>query len=385
MGKGLDILFGIALIALGLSALLAIPSDTPVSGAARLLLPFFAALTAGLFVLRRRATTASGSGLLKPGRETRLAKEEHAAMTLGVLQTLMNAKAAPDGKKSAEYLVGQEISRLTAEWKAGQKDRLQTPAETRSLYQLAQYALAPVSEDQRKAFLKDVADPSLFLGLRQKVVEIQTRKEGLQRAYAEWQAAVGSTDMTHLLKDGWIAFLRGIDPPDPVLWHGVATDFHGIEAHGRLEAAFWILNQAGCDRATASDFIRGFMANELLERAVQTGDTQRLTAFQDVIRRYNAGFYAGFGIRADAGGIEPIAERIDGPFDDAAVAGMMTRIARSAGIPPLVVPVGLLGANDKPDNPSPVSARSPYDFWDDAGLHLRYPGPDWRDGPGPRR
>lgn len=299
-------------------------------------------------------------------------------MALGVVNALMDAKAAPGGKQSAEYIVGQEISRFTAEWKAARKTGPMSAAETQSLYQLARYALAPVSEEERKAFLKDVADPTLFISLRKKVLDIQAGKQNAQRDFDDWKATVGSTDMTHLLKDGWIAFLRGLGAPDPVLWHGVATDFHGIEARGRLEAAFWILAQPECDRATASDFIRGFVANELMETAARTGDTVRLKAFQDVIDRYNAGFYVRFGIVPDASGIEPIAETITGPFDDKAVASMMDRIVRDTGIAPLRKPVGLLGHEAKPIEPMPITTRSPYDFWDDAGLHLRYPGPGWR-------
>lgn len=378
VGKGLAVLFGVSLIGLALSGMLAIPSDTPASGIARLLVPLLAVLTVGLFVLRRRKAAAEGAGLLKPGSAAKLGKSQHSAMTRGVIEVLMNAKAAPDGKKSAEYLVGQEISRLTADWKAARKGQPLSPAETRSLYQLAQYALGPVSDDQREQFLKDVADPAPFFALRKKVVEIQAGKQAAHSDHAEWLATVGSTDMSHLLKDGWIAFLRSLDAPDPVLWHRVATDFHDIEACGRLEAAFWILQQPECDRATASDFIRGFVANELLETAARAGNTQRLDAFQEVIARYNSGVHTRFGIAPDADGIDPVAEKIEGPFDDVAVAGMMDRIVRETGIRPLAKPVGLLGRGDKPDAQAPATTRSPYDFWDDAGLHLRYPGPDWR-------
>jgi hypothetical protein len=295
-------------------------------------------------------------------------------MTLGVVNALMDAKAAPGGKQSAEHIVGQEISRLTEEWKAARKTGAMSPAETRSLYQLARYARAPVSEEEREVCLKDVADPALFLSLRKKVVDIQAGQQSAQRDFDDWKAAVGRTDMSHLLKDGWIAFFRSLDAPDPLLWHGIATDFHGIEAHGRLGAAFWILAQPECDRATASDFIRGFVANELMETAARTGDTVRLKAFQDVIDRYNAGFYARSGIGPNVGGIEPIAETIIGPFDDRAVATMMDRIVRDTRITPLRKPVGLLGHEAKPIDPMPITTRSPYDFWDDAGLHLSIRG-----------
>ena len=104
-----------------------------------------------------------------------------------------------------------------------------------------------------------------------------------------------------------------------------------------------------------------------------------------MIDRYNAGFYVRFGIGPDVSGIEPIAETITGPFDDKAVASMMDRIVRDTGIATLRKPVGLLGHEAKPIEPMPIATRSPFDFWDDAGLHLRYPGPGWRQVTAPLR
>jgi hypothetical protein len=381
MRKPFDVAFGLGLIALALSVLMAIPSDTSTSSIARILVPVLAVATGALFVLRRRATDAVGVGLLKPGRYPPLDKKEHAAMTLRVINVLMDGKAS-QGSTTAQSIVTEELSRLTAEWTAKRRTGVQTGPETRSLFQLANFALANIPDEKRAEYLKDVADPKLFHALRQKVLPLETDKQTRQQDFADWKASVGKTDMTHLLKDGWIAFLRHLPAPDPVLWHGIATDFHAIEARGRLEAAFWILAQPECDRATASDFIRGFVAVELLERTARAGDTQRLAAFHDVITRYNSAFYRWFGIVPDAGGIEPIAEALDGPFDDTAVARMMDRIVRDTGIKPLPKPVGLLGHDTRPDHPMPGLNRSPYDFWDDAGLHLRYPGPGWRSAAG---
>lgn len=211
-----------------------------------------------------------------------------------------------------------------------------------------------------------------------KVEDIRGQGASEQQAYNEWKTAVGNTKMDHLLKEGWLPFLRGLSQPDPHLWHGIATDFHEITHRGRLDAAFWILEQRECDRATASDFIRGFIATELFEIAAKSNDRARLNAFQEVINRYNSGYYVWFSIAPDAGGIEPIAETIDGLFGDKAVAAMLNRVTQSAGVTDFTAPIGLLTADDKPNNPMPNLVRSPYDFWDDAGLHLRYPSRDWR-------
>ncbi|THD84850.1 hypothetical protein E7811_03750 [Aliigemmobacter aestuarii] len=377
MQRLFDVLFGVSLIALALSGLLAIPSDTLTTGFARVAFAALSPVTVVLFVLRRRERAKAGTGLMKPGTPG-LTKAQATSMRLAVANALMAAKTHPNAQGTEIYAIAQEISRLSTEWKAARKTGTQTDAELQSLFLLLSYALDTGPEDRRQALLVDVADTSPFFALRKKVEELRRRDASDRQAYSEWMAAVGNTNMDHLLKDGWIPFLRSLSHPDPYLWHGIATDFHDIDHRGRLEAAFWILEQPECDRATASDFIRGFVANELFEIAAKTKDTARLSAFQAVINRYNAGSYTWFGMVPDAEGITPIAEMLDGPFDDKAVAAMMNRITWSAGIPAFPAPIGLLAGDDRPKNPMPGLVRSPYDFSDDAGLHLRYPGRDWR-------
>lgn len=378
MQRLFDLLFGVSLIALSLSGLLAIPSDTPASGFARVAFAILAPVSIVLFALRRRERTNFGMGLMKPGTPG-MSKAQATSMRLAVVNTMMAVKTYPNAKGTEEYVVTQEISRLSAEWKAMRKTGTQTDAELQSLFLLLSYAQDKGPEDRRQTLLADVADTAPFFELRQKVEEIRGRGASEQQAYNEWKTAVGNTKMDHLLKDCWLPFLRSLSHPDPYLWHGVTTDFHEINYRGRLDAAFWILEQRECDRATASDFIRGFVANELFESAAKSNDTARLNAFQEVINRYNSGYYIWFGIGPDLSGIEPIAETTDGPFDDKAVAAMLKRIAHATGYPAFTAPIGLLTADDTPNNPMPGLVRSPYDFWDDAGLHLRYPGRDWRE------
>ena len=375
MRRMFDVLFGVSLMALAVSGLLAVPSDTGASGLARIACAVLAPVTVALFVLRRRGRAKEGMGLMKPGTPA-LGKEQAAAMRLAVINTLMMAKTHPNATGSEVYVVAQALNRLAAEWKAARKTGTQTDAETQSLFLLQSYALDTGPEDRRLALLNNVADTAPFFALRQEVEDIRRKNASQLRAHDGWKAAGGDAKLDHLLKDGWIPFLRSLPQPDPYLWHGVATDFHEINHRGRLEAAFWILDQPECDRATASDFIRGFVANELFEIAVKGKDTARLKAFQTVITRYNSGQYKWFGLPPDREGISPIAETAHAPFDDTAVAAMMNRITQAAGIPAFPAPFGLLMAKDRPDNPMPNLVRSPYDFWGDAGLHHRYPGKD---------
>lgn len=108
MGRILRGLFGVSLIALALAVLLAIPSDTPASGIARLLVPVLAIVTVALYLLRRRSDAAVGAGLLRPGSAAGLSKAEHSSMALGVINALMDAKAAPGAIKAPNTSSGRK-------------------------------------------------------------------------------------------------------------------------------------------------------------------------------------------------------------------------------------------------------------------------------------
>lgn len=366
----IEVLFGIALIAATVSGLLAIPSDTETSATARIAFPLLAALAVTLKVLHRRAKSRIGLGFLKPGAARMDERERNRVFHVVIEAQLRGRQKSKSGvfgdpMENEDVIVALEMSRLLEEWKAGNPGGKNTDAEFKSLFLLQAYAFSKHPEDKREALLDEVSDPAPFRALRRRVEEAIAARA--KRAVPKEKV----TDMSHLLKGGWTAFLQGMPHPDPVLWHGVATDFHGIEKNGRLDAAFWLLGQPECDRATASDFIRGFVAYEFFETAAQSGDTKRVNAFQTVVQRYNAGFYKWFGIVPDVGGIDPIAETVEGDFDDVAVAAMMRRIADATGIGPVTVPAGLLSFKDKPKSPMPGLVRSPYEFWDDAGLHIR--------------
>lgn len=170
-------------------------------------------------------------------------------------------------------------------------------------------------------------------------------------------------DRNHLLENGWGSFLASLPSADPVLMHDIVTDFHnidkpiavapfrGTDPGGRLGVAFDWLRNPDCDRATASDFIRGFVGGELYAQAIAKRDMEKLGAFAEVIDRFNAGFYQRFAIQPDMRGIECIYDTP--PFDDfghEAVAWLMAKSEAEHGFPPMSRPVGLLGYADKPDD-----------------------------------
>ncbi|WP_413720438.1 hypothetical protein [Silicimonas sp. MF1-12-2] len=130
-------------------------------------------------------------------------------------------------------------------------------------------------------------------------------------------------------------------------------------ARERLDATFRILQRPECDKATASDFILSFVEC-MLERPEMGGDI--LSRFADVVRRYNAGLYQFDSIRTVAS-----AKRRS--------VGAEALAAQLAALPR---PEGLLDPKIDPNDGYERHVSSGYAFWDDAGLHLSYPGDDWR-------
>lgn len=175
--------------------------------------------------------------------------------------------------------------------------------------------------------------------------------------------------LDHLLKDGWIAFLKGLDGQEVLLWHDVATDFHGMD-DDRLKAGFWITEQPGCDRATASDFIRGLVGYGDLANALVRNDTGFVHAIAQLVGRYNAGAYPRFAISADNRDIED-ADTIAGVFGTEEVHEKLAHMEAASGGIALPRPVGLLTARDRPLDKLPADAFcSAYGFDDQIGWGL---------------
>ncbi|MEM8979004.1 MAG: hypothetical protein AAGD04_05935 [Pseudomonadota bacterium] len=227
-----------------------------------------------------------------------------------------------------------------------------------------------------KKLLRDVRDKREFLRLRAKVDDWYVARSHRAEAFEAWEAEIGHQDQSHLLKEGWIAFLKTLPGPDIHLWHGIATDFHNM-SDDRLDAAFWIVEQQACDRTTASEFIMGFLQAYLDlgasdpkgENRTRAPDPQ-LRRFLPVVRRYNDGFYKAQSLPANLHAVVLLT--------DAEADRILTKYEHATGLRQLERPRGIVKVGDQPTHASDRGYKSPYDFYDEAGLHLKYPGPDWR-------
>lgn len=172
--------------------------------------------------------------------------------------------------------------------------------ELRSLYCLYMYvlwgdALNRGDSARREQWLRDVevTAPFIILDLSiRKFAEANVRRAVQNQEWVNSTVAVQAQTVVEV--DSWIDFLKAMNPPDIYLWHQIATAFQDLRGD-MLQAVFWILRQPACDRATAHDFIAGFVSWDILHReiAVRRGE-ERLSLWNDfcaVIERWNNGFY----------------------------------------------------------------------------------------------
>lgn len=372
MVKFFDTLFYFAALCAALAIAIVVIDPQGTQAADRTLAAVFAVLTALLYGLRQLVRRKfSRFGLLTHKHRRPLSKKarQNAIQRWALLATTggLSARMHAIGKQAPDAVVMLGVAEITRNWNA----KAPSDDEIRSKLQLWDYA-DPYEKNRsivRREHLRDVRDTTPFNTLRAAVDAIYAEQTRRDDAYQEWRDAVGDTCMDHLLGDGWIAFLQGLPGPDIHLWHAVATDHHEI-SDDRMAAAFWILDQDDCDRATASDFIRSYICFGL-QSDLAHGDHHNVYRFAQIVSAYNAGRYTAHSITAgafDATG-----------FDDAQAARELDRIKGAYGPLDIPRPRGLIDETTVPTDDANRGYRSPYDFWDGEGLHLRYPGPDWRE------
>ena len=354
----------------------AIPSGDGLLGMLRLALITGAAMATLLLLFHRKTKEPTPRiGLLTDEPRAPLSEGERQRMERLTVERRVDASGRDPSEP--ELYVAAEISRIADEWRQAYGEPY-SDDEIRSLYQLLMYADPGDRPKSRhpQQYLRDVHNAEPFRRLRDYVVEWRAAPPPPEDAFQDWLDHVGDPSANHLLLNGWVRFLQSLPGNDIELWHSIATTFRGIGDRDRLDAAFWILEQPDCDQATASDFIRGVVASNLISklatRAERTGNWRYIDCYCAVIERYNNGFYFRHSI------VSSKMDGMDEGFNQGTLEGRLASIAESVGQPPFPVPDGLLPAGETPPDPMPDGYSSPYEFDADAGLILKYPGPGWR-------
>ncbi len=366
----------LVLIAFCVLLVWAIPSGDGFMGMLRLVLLTSAAMaTLVLLFHRKRKEPTPRIGLLTDEPRPPLSEGERDRLSRLTVERSLDTEGRDPNEP--EIYVAAEISKIADEWREAHGEPF-SDDEIRSLYQLLMYADPGDRPKSRhpQQYLRDVRIAEPFHRLRNYVEEWRRSPPPPEDAFQDWLAHVGNPSANHLLLNGWVRFLQSLPGNDIVLWHSIATTFDGIDDRDRLDAAFWILEQPDCDQATASDFIRGFAALNLLGELAKPGDPMGNRRYIDsycaLIERYNSGFYFRHSI------VSSRIEGIDAGFNLSALEDRLEKVAKSVGQPPFPIPDGLLPVGAPPSDPMPDGYSSPYEFDADAGLILKYPGPGWR-------
>jgi len=212
--------------------------------------------------------------------------------------------------------------------------------------------------------------------------EMETQRQALDQSRIKqktktdsWLQRIGGNPAAnHLIAEGWLPFLTALDAPDIDLWHQIISDFH--ELYGdRLDAAYWILEQPECDRATAWTFLMGMMSWDVLMQVVHTDLRQKTRVnrdrFEAVVDKWDNGFYTRHALQAD-----PDAANGHYGLDFKVIREVYDQFATEYEIAPLRLPKDMEFDVSKSTDDKSRSVDLGLDFSDEEGLMLRF-GKDW--------
>ena len=311
----------------------------------------------------RKDPLPKGYGLLTSKKRPKLSKAEAGAYASDLVVSIQSRNV--NGRDDPREFILQEILRLSKEWQSSRDGDLLSADEYRSINLLKTYAShwnKPMDH-----LLEDVAEEhkALFHDLRARVTAWHRDKDDARSDHKAWLEHVGNPDASHLLANGWVAFLESLPQADPVLYHQIVTEFH--EDGDRMDEKFWILSQPECDIGTVAAFLRGYLNTEYFGQDYP----KYAEHVRSVIELYNQGYYKHHGY-----GFDMVDVACEG---DAALEKGLREIERCLPDNKMPRPMNLPDHKITPPDDRSNAYRSPYDFWDDAGLHLSYPGRNWRD------
>ena len=288
----------------------------------------------------------------------------HPAARIEILEALIRDALARNGSRAVRSRIQHDLAPL-------QDD------EIRSLHKLFLYpkfAGETTEPELRRRFMEGVADTQAFPRMMASLEENSAKTRAMKERADSWRDSIGgSDDADHLLADGWLPFLKSLDGPDIVLWHQIATEFHEL-AGERLDAAYWITEQPDCDRATAWAFIVGIVSWDILAFELGSADRGRVSAardrFEDLVRRWDTGFYRYHSIATDGA-------EADGhhglDLDD--LRATVDRLMQTKELPDVRLPESLDVDLTAPKDDMSRSHRSGLRYSDEEGLRL-VPGQD---------
>lgn len=343
-----------------------------------LLIPAFAFLAWSLRRPRLNTSSKGRHGLLNTDVRSPLRPPERAQfivdmVDLGKDYSLMQKLS--DGKPSTRFDIKTlETIRLLALWQKTPKQPL-SDDEVRSIHLLTRVSFTGKDGNIEPIHPEDAAiigDWETINAFRDRIQAFVNAEKEKAAEYQVWLDIVGNLDARHLIEDGWIAFLETFEIPDIQLWHNIATIFHDLFGE-QLNAAYWILEQPECDKATVYSFMAGYVGYEdlkgVLEDARHHGKStmEAARAFVSVVNRWNDGFYKWHSLAFDED--ETPNEHIG---DGAALNDQLQALSSEFGTAlPLIENLDFNPTN--PNDDLSRSKSSVFGIFDGESLHLKYP------------
>lgn len=185
--------------------------------------------------------------------------------------------------------IARLIQRLLSAWDAHIPEALST-REMTELYLLDRLLRAEPGEAGRLAQL--FCDPGAILALRDEVDRLAARRAIFDRDHNAYLATLAHWERTQRGDDpgALLMALQGLKVPDIDLWHRVVLE-HDPKDPQQRAAALWCLRQRACDRATVAVYMAFLAADGRLQAAARNGDENYLDTVQDIVERWNSGYY----------------------------------------------------------------------------------------------
>lgn len=282
--------------------------------------------------LDRRGAAAAAPSLLTARAYRRLPRDLPAPATmrkeLGVLLRAADGRRDPTALHEPETRAAvrsRVFGRILHTWRAETVEQLDD-RQLQALWQLRELIAADPCRAGELA--QRFRKPDVVLAIRDRVLEIDARRQRFERQRAAFRATRMAWKQTapgkgHTLVDA----LRALTAPDPDLWHKVIAE-HDLADPEQARAALWCARQPGCERASVALYLSRIAEADRITIALRNGETEWLGGLCSVIRGWNAGRYTGQAlgfVRKDADEASRAASALSSQLDTLAEQTGQTR------------------------------------------------------------
>lgn len=241
----------------------------------------------GKFTAGKRRPTTLLQTDLPDAQKRKLPNRDFMLRELSRVMSVVREFQPPGAPPSRDHVIALTLRRLMLGWKTKDLTKL-SDLQRSELYLVNTLLRSDPGEAGRIAQL--FARPDTMLDLRDEISAISLRRAAFDRDYGAFVATRDLWTNGADTKQPLIARLQGLGTVDIDLWHHVVTR-HDLSDPDQRRAAVWCLQQKDVNRSTVAAFFGRLAREHTLRSALAQGDTEFLTAVQDLIDAWNDSFY----------------------------------------------------------------------------------------------